>query len=144
MQVREIMTPEPACCSADAAIKDAAELMAECDCGEIPVIDEQGQPMGVITDRDVACRGIAEGKGPNTPVREVMSSPVITANPDMRIEQCLRMMEENQIRRTPVVNEGGQVCGIVSQADIAMHAPEHDTAELVHDVSRPSAEHSKL
>jgi CBS domain-containing protein len=121
-------------------MKDAAKLMAECDCGEIPVIDEWGHPIGVVTDRDIACRGVSQGKDALTPVREVMSSPAITANPDMSLDECCRVLEEKQIRRIPVVDGGGKICGIVSQADIALHATEHETAELLRDVSRPTGQ----
>lgn len=139
MQVHEIMTPKPACCSPDAAVENAAKLMAECDCGEIPVVDREGRPVGVVTDRDIACRGVAQGKRPQTSVGEVMSRPVITCSPDARIEQCLSLMEDKQIRRLPVVNGEGQVCGMISQADIARHASKDETAELVRDVSQPSS-----
>ena len=74
MQVREIMSENPACCGSDASVQDAARLMVEHDCGEIPVVDSQRRPVGVVTDRDIACRRGAEGKDPKTPVREVMST----------------------------------------------------------------------
>ena len=140
MQVREIMTDRPACCSPETSMRDAAKLMAECDCGEIPVVDERGHLIGVVTDRDIACRGVSQGKDALTPVREVMSSPAVTAKPDMSLDECCRLLEEKQIRRIPVIDGGGKVCGIVSQADIALNASEHETAELLRDVSRPTAE----
>ena len=140
MQVREIMTDRPACCSPETSMKDAAKLMSECDCGEIPVVDERGRPIGVVTDRDIACRGVSQGKDAQTPVREVMSSLAVTANPGMSLDECCRLLEEKQIRRMRVVDGGGKVCGIVSQADVALHASEHETAELLRDISRPTAE----
>jgi CBS domain-containing protein len=144
MQVQEIMTTNPACCGADTPMQDVAKLMADRDCGEIPIIDQGGHPVGVVTDRDIACRGTAEGKAPSTPVREVMSNPVITANPEMSLEDCCKTLEDNQIRRMPVVDENGACCGMISQADIALHASEHETAQVVHDVSRPTPEASRV
>lgn len=143
MQVREIMTENPACCAPDASVRDAARLMVDNDCGEIPVVDAQGKPVGVITDRDIACRAIAEGKDGKTQVREVMSSPAITVSPETNVEDCCRTMEENQIRRVPVVDEKGSCCGIVAQADVALEGTGQMAAEVVRDVSRPSEDASR-
>jgi CBS domain-containing protein len=139
MQVHEIMTANPSCCSPDASLQEAAKLMDECDCGEIPVVDEQRRPIGVITDRDICCRAVAKGMDPaQTRVREVMSEPVVTVTPEDSVEECCQRMEENQIRRVPVVDDSGACCGIVAQADVARHVDEHETAEVVRDVSRPT------
>lgn len=144
MQVREIMTESPACCSPNSSLQDAAKLRVEYDCGEIPVVDEQLKPVGVVTDRDIACRAVAQGKDPaQTTVREVMSEPVVTVKPEDSVESCCQRMEENQIRRVPVVDDKGACCGMVAQADIASRAPEGKTSEVVRDVSRPSREASR-
>ena len=143
MQVQEIMTSNPACCTADASLKDAAQLMADYDCGEIPVVDDSGRPVGVVTDRDIACRGMAQGKAADTLISEVMSSPAVTVTPETSLDDCCKTLEENQIRRVPVVDESGSCCGMVSQADIARNASEHDTAQVVRDVSRPTEESSR-
>ena len=140
MQVQDIMTENPACCAPDATLQAAATLMAENDCGEIPVLDEQRRPVGVVTDRDIACRAVAQGKGPDTRVQAVMSSPIVTVTPDMSLEDCCDMMEQNQVRRVPVVDESGTCCGMVSQADIAQNAPDHESARLVRELSQPMAE----
>ena len=144
MKIREIMTGDPACCSSGTSLMEAARLMSEHDCGELPVLDDHGRPIGVVTDRDIACRGVAQGKGKETPVREVMSSPVVTATPETDLEDCCKALEQNQIRRIPLVNAAGTCCGIVSQADIAQHAPEHDVAQVVRDVSRRTPEASRV
>jgi CBS domain-containing protein len=144
MQVQEIMTANPACCGPDTPMRDVAQLMAENDCGEIPVVDDRNHPIGVITDRDIACRAVALGKSPSAPASEAMSNPIVTATPEMSLEECCRILEENQIRRMPVVDESGACCGMVSQADIALNASEHETAQLVHDVSEPSPEPSRV
>lgn len=143
MQVREIMSENPACCGPDASVRDAARLMVEHDCGEIPVVDGQRTPVGVITDRDIACRAVAEGRDGNTPVREVMSTPAVTVSPDTSVEDCCRVMEENQIRRVPVVDGNGGCCGMVAQADVALQAGEQMAGGVVRDVSQPSEEASR-
>ena len=143
MRVQEIMTRNPACCGVDATVQEAARLMVERDCGEIPVVDSNRKPLGVVTDRDIAARVVAEGKGPQTPVRGAMSTPAVTVTPDTSVEDCCRMMEENQIRRVPVVDEAGGCCGMVAQADVARETSEQTTGELVRDVSQPSGEASR-
>lgn len=139
MQVRDIMTESPECCSPHSSVQEVAKAMADRDCGEIPVLDEQRRPIGVVTDRDIACRAVAQAKDPKqTSAHEIMSSPVITVKPETSLEECCKTMEENQIRRVPVVDEAGGCCGMVSQADIARHAPEHETAQVVRDISQPT------
>lgn len=112
--------------------------MADNDCEEIPVLDEQGRPIGVITDRDIACRGVARGRAMQSAVRDLISGPVITTTPETSLEDCCKALENHQIRRIPVVDQAGACCGLVSQADIARHAPEQETAHLVRSVSQPS------
>ena len=139
MKVEEIMSANPACCSPEATVKEAARLMVQRDCGEIPVIDESGKPLGVITDRDIACRVIANGRGPDTRVRQAMTQPAITVSIDMSVEECCGIMEENQVRRVPVVDAKGACCGMLALADIALEGSEQMTAELVRDVSTPTS-----
>ena len=139
MKAKDIMTPDPACCSPETKVEDVAKLMVEQDCGEIPVVDADRKVVGVITDRDIACRVVAQGKDPKrTNAREVMSRPVVTATPETDVEECCAMMEQHQVRRVPVVDQRGGCCGMVAQADIALQAGEHETAAVVRDVSRPT------
>lgn len=139
MQVRDIMTENPACCAPETSLQDVARMMAEEDCGEIPVLDDRKRPIGVVTDRDITCRAVAKGKDPaSTSARDVMSDSVITTTPDAGLEDCLAQMEQKQIRRLPVVDDSGVCRGMISQADIARSAPERETAELVRDVSQPT------
>lgn len=135
MDVRNIMTADPVCCLASAPVQDVARLMAEHDCGEIPVVDQQGVPVGAVTDRDIACRVIATGKEPRTPVREAMSTPPVTVAADTSIEDCCLVMQQHQIRRVLVVDDKGACCGVVAQADVVRRAPEL-AARLVRHVSR--------
>lgn len=137
MRVQDIMTADPVCCRRDSTIADAAKLMAENDCGALPVVDESGAPEGVVTDRDICCRAVAEGKSNDTPVSEVMSTDVVTAKPDEDVSSCCDRMEDRQVRRAVVTDETGKCCGIVAQADIARDADSAATAELVQDVSEP-------
>jgi len=141
MQVREIMTTNPACCTADASLEEVAKAMVEHDCGEIPIVRSSSDKslLGVVTDRDIVCRLVAQGRNPVDEAAEAcMSSPVVSVRESTPIEECARLMEDKQIRRVPVVNGGGMVCGIVSQADIAKNASRKITADLVKDVSQPA------
>ncbi|MBA3677078.1 MAG: CBS domain-containing protein [Sphingosinicella sp.] len=138
MNAQDIMTKAPACCAPEASVGDAAKLMVENDCGQIPVVDNNGVLVGIITDRDIACRCVAEGKQSDTPVSEVMSKSAITVTQDASLDECCKKMEDNQIRRLPVVDEAGKCCGIVSQADIAQSARKEETGDLVRSVSKPS------
>lgn len=130
MKVKDIMSSDPACCAPSASVEEAARLMTERNCGEIPVVDSHHKPVGVVTDRDIACRAVAEGKGPGTPMQEVMSSPAITVSLETSIDDCCRIMEANQIRRVPVVEDGGG--GVVAQADLARRGSEEEPGRSVH------------
>lgn len=141
MRVQDVMSANPACCAPTSTVEEAARLMFENDCGEIPVLDASNRPVGVITDRDIACRVVAQGQGPGTRVEDAMSVPAITVSPDMSIEECCRVMEDHQIRRVPVVDAQGSCCGIVAQADVARRGPAEIAAELVRDVSAPAYLH---
>ena len=142
MQVREIMTPKPACCTPDTPLRDVAKAMVDHDCGEIPIVRSHADRtlVGVVTDRDIVCRLIAAGKDPNDFTAEsCMSTPVIAVRESTPIEKCTQIMEESKIRRMPIVDGGGMICGIVSQADIAINASRRVTAELVSNVSEPNS-----
>jgi CBS domain-containing protein len=137
---KEIMTPAPQCCSGETLLNEVANLMVEADCGEIPVVDASNRLIGVITDRDIVCRVVAKGKNPSAvTAAECMTEPVVVVKEDTALADVLSVMEENQIRRVPVVDESGRCCGIISQADIALCAPEPETGELVREVSKDSA-----
>lgn len=138
MKVSEIMTAEIAACSPSDSVKDAAKLMILNDCGQIPVVGDKGTLIGVITDRDIACRCVAEGLSSQTCVADIMSRDVVTVSPDDDIESCCAIMEENQVRRLPVLDVEGRCCGIVSQADIANAAERTLTGDLVRQVSEPA------
>ena len=138
MQVQDIMTTNPACCEAKDPLRDAVKLMIDYDCGEIPVVDnkDEGIPIGVITDRDITCRTIGKGLNPlEMTVGDCMSTPLVSAKPGDSLDDCYRIMEENQIRRVPVVDNSGKCVGIVSLADIARNASKADSGEVLQEVS---------
>ena len=113
--------------------------MVEADCGEIPITDGSNRLIGVITDRDIVTRVVAVGKNPaSVTAAECMSEPVVVVNEDTTLEDVISVMEENQIRRVPVVDASGCCCGIISQADIAKSADETETGEMVREVSKES------
>ncbi|MEO7190755.1 MAG: CBS domain-containing protein [Vicinamibacterales bacterium] len=137
------MTPNRACCTPATTLRDVARMMLEHNCGEIPVIETAGERrlIGVITDRDIVCRGVARGHDPNeATAASCMSQPPVTVTTDTSLTECCQIMEAHQIRRVPVVDQRGACCGIVAQADIAARASAEDTADLVRKVSEE--EHS--
>jgi CBS domain-containing protein len=137
MKVTDIMTENPAFCSVDTPLQEVARMMAECDCGSIPVTDQSNKPIGVVTDRDITIRTLAHGKNPFEMIAgEVMTDNPVTVTPDTSLEECCNIMEKNQIRRIIVVNENGAVCGVVAQADVANNASRRQTAEVVQEVSK--------
>lgn len=138
MTVSEIMTKSPAVCTPDTSISDVARMMVEHDCGAVPVVAgrDEPRPLGVVTDRDIVVRLVAAGKNPlECAVADAMSEGVATVSPDMTIEQATQVLETNQVRRAPVVDDHGVVIGIVAQADLALNARPEEVAELLQAVS---------
>jgi CBS domain-containing protein len=134
---RDVMTPDPVCCRPHTSIDEVARLMVDGDFGEIPVIDSADHPIGVVTDRDIVRRIVAQGKNPIGYTAETcMTQPVVTVASDARLEDVVTMMERHQIRRVPVVDEEGRCAGIISQADVARQAPPEEVAALLREVSR--------
>ncbi len=147
MQVKEIMTESPACCTPDTPLQDVARMMVENDCGCLPVVESQEtlKPVGVITDRDICCRTVAEGKNPlEMTAGDCMSSPVVTVTREASVDDCCATMEQNQVRRVPVVDERGACCGMVAQADVAKDGSRQATAEVVQAVSQPTDTASRV
>ena len=141
MTASDLMTSNPACCTMETPLTDVARMMVQCDCGEIPVVERQDlkKPVGVVTDRDICCRAVAEGRNPLTmTAADVMSSPAVCAKQGDHIDAVKRIMESHQIRRVPVVDDTGEICGIVSLADIALRDSRKETGEVVREVSAPA------
>jgi CBS domain-containing protein len=144
MDIRSVMTPNPTCCSPDTSLQDVARMMMKHDCGQIPVVDQNRQPLGVITDRDIAVRAVAQGMDPSSAtVGDYMSSPATTVSAQGSLDECAGLMEQHKIRRVVVVDEQGGVAGIVAQADIALAGRDAKTAEVVKQVSRSPASRSR-
>jgi CBS domain-containing protein len=138
--VRDAMTENPRSIGASASVVEAARLMREADIGSLPITDGE-QLVGVITDRDITTRVVAEAADlKTTSVGEVYSRDLISVEPDNDLDEALRLMARHQVRRLPVV-EDGRLVGIVAQADVALTLKENEqkTGELVEAISEPSA-----
>ena len=136
-----VMTANPACCTGDTPLREVARMMVENDCGEIPVVEsrQSARPIGVVTDRDIAVRMVAEGRDTHSAcASDCMSSPVTTVARTASLADCAQAMEQNQIRRVVVVDDAGAICGIVAQADIALAGRDRTTGEVVQRVSQPT------
>lgn len=138
---RDLMTKDPHCCTANDSTMEAARLMSRDNIGAVPVVEDMQSKklIGIVTDRDLALKVVAEGRYPaRTRVQEVMSYPPITCSPDDDLEAAIRSMERNQVRRIPVCDNTGRVVGMISQADIAIRVRSSPkTAELVEAISAP-------
>jgi CBS domain-containing protein len=142
MRVRDVMTPDPASCTPDSTAQDAAILMRDNDCGSLPVVESESSRklVGTVTDRDLAIRGLAEGKGPDTRIRELMTDGPTSAAPDDEVEIVREVMVAQQVRRVPVVDDNGVVVGIVAQADVARvegAASDQEVGRIVEAISDP-------
>jgi len=141
---RDVMTPDPACCTPTTSLDEVAKLMAHNNCGEIPVVDPADQVVGVVTDRDIVTRIVAEGKNPIAYTAETcMSTPAVTVSADAPLDEVVACMEEHQIRRVPVVDERDSCIGIISQADVSREGGTKDVAHLVREVSRDTGRESR-
>jgi CBS domain-containing protein len=137
--VRDAMTENPRSISASASVVEAARLMREGHIGSLPITDDE-KLVGMITDRDITTRVVAEGVDPTaTSVGDVYSRELISVAPDHDLEEALQLMARHQVRRLPVV-EDGRLVGIVAQADIALREDETKTGALVEAISKPSGE----
>ena len=139
------MTPNPAHCTPGATAQEAAALMRDNDCGSIPVVESSASQrlVGTVTDRDLAVRGVAAGKGPETPVRDLMTPDPVTCVPEDEIEDLRQVMVEQQVRRVPVVDTDGLLVGIVAQADIAREdgaASDREVGRIVEAISEPRSD----
>ena len=141
MTCNEVMTKDPKTCAPTDTVQRAAQLMKTEDVGPIPIVGDNGKLEGIITDRDIVLKVVAEGQDPKTTkLADVMSTDLITCTTDGDIEKTLDLMEDNQVRRIPVVDASGRLVGIISQADIATRLDDSEkTAELVEDISKAAS-----
>ena len=143
MRARDIMTRDPSCLRREDSARLAAQVMRDKDCGVVPIVDDGRRVIGVVTDRDLAIRGIAAGKGPDTRLSDVMTASVHCCSQDDDLRDVERKMAELQVRRICIVDAGGRCMGIISQADIARAArdsavSEQEVALVVEQISQPS------
>jgi CBS domain-containing protein len=142
MRVSEAMTRDVRVSSPNQTIQEAARMMAEIDAGVLPVGDDD-RLVGMITDRDIAVRAVGMGKGPQTAIREVMSSEVKYCFEDDDTQQVARNMASQQLRRLPVVNRDKRLVGILSLGDLAVMQGEKPAGEALVGISQPGGEHSQ-
>ena len=138
MKARDIMTANPRCVTASDSASRAAEIMRDSDVGVVPVIEDSGSMRlaGVVTDRDLAVRVVAEGRNGETNVREIMSSGLATVRPDDDVDKVTELMKREQVRRIPVV-EDDRLVGIIAQADVAREGRDRKTGDVVEKISEP-------
>lgn len=139
MKVRDIMTSDPSTLTPQSTLGEAATLMKQEDCGSLPIL-EGGKLVGIITDRDIVVRAIADGKDPKScKVSDVMSADPVTVSPDTSVDEAQRIMSERQVRRLPVVDDG-RLVGIVVIGQIAQRDHAKDVGETLKEVSEKSSQ----
>jgi CBS domain-containing protein len=143
MRAKDIMTKDPECCRRDDTAQQAARVMRDRDCGCLPIVDDAGRVVGIVTDRDLAVRAIASGKDPDTKLNDLMTPVAACCGPDDDLRDVEKKMAELQVRRIPIVDGGGRCVGIVSQADIALASrgpavTDSEIALVVEQISQPS------
>ena len=135
-QIRDVMTENPSSCAPSTSVVEAAKVMAREDVGSIPVV-EGDRLVGVVTDRDLVVRVLAEERDPQaTPVGEIVSTDVVAIAPDAGLDEALRLLARHQVRRLPVV-EDDRLVGVVAQADVARHGDDSQTGQVVEQISQP-------
>jgi CBS domain-containing protein len=140
MKISEVMTRDVQTVRPDQPVQEAASFMLSADAGSIPVSDG-GRLVGMITDRDIAVRGVAKGYGPDTPVRELMTDEIICVREDDEVDDVATKMSQAQVRRLPVIDDREQLCGIVSLGDLSREADEDCASEALQGVSEPGGSH---
>jgi CBS domain-containing protein len=144
MQAKEIMSSDPQCCTPEDTLRDAARMMADNDCGCLPVVEDKAgkRVIGVLTDRDIAIRGVARGKTPDSKVNDVMSPAPACCSAEDDVEVVEKIMIDKQVRRVPVVDGDGRVVGMIAQADLARDnraASDREVGRIVEKISEPTS-----
>ncbi|MEA3060078.1 MAG: hypothetical protein QOE50_1490 [Sphingomonadales bacterium] len=140
MKISEVMTRDVQTVRPDQTAREAASFMLNADAGAIPVT-EGDRLVGMITDRDIAVRGVAEGHGPDTPVRDLMTNDIVAARLDDDTDDVAARMSEAQVRRLPVIDDQEKLCGIVSLADLSQQGEDEAAEQALQGVSQPGGEH---
>jgi len=140
MKVSEVMTRDVQTVSPDQPVQEAASFMLSADAGSIPAT--QGDRLiGMITDRDIAVRGVAKGYGPDTPVRELMTDDIVTARLDDDTDDIAARMSSAQVRRLPVIDDQERLCGIVSLGDMTQKGSDSAAEQALEGVTEPGGDH---
>jgi len=142
MKVREVMTSNVCLVDPDRSICEAAQMMADQDIGALPV-GENDRLVGMVTDRDIAVRAVAQGLGPNTKIRDVMSQEVLYCFDEEELEDAAQNMGSLKVRRLPVLNRDKRLVGIVSIGDLAQREDARQTGQAIADISVPGGAHSQ-
>ncbi|HEU5285600.1 MAG TPA: CBS domain-containing protein [Sphingomicrobium sp.] len=142
MKINEVMTRDVQTVTPDQTAREAAAFMLRADAGSIPVTDGD-RLIGMITDRDIAVRGVAQGHGPDTPVRELMTSGIVCARIDDDIEEVASKMSQAQVRRLPVIDESENLVGIVSLGDLSRETDDETAHQALEGVSAPGGQHQQ-
>ena len=134
--ITDVMSANPCAIDASKPVAYAAKMMKQEDVGLAPIV-EGDRLVGALTDRDIVTRVVAEDRDPQSvPVREVASTDLVTIDPQQDLDEALRLMASNQVRRLPVVAEDGRLVGVLAQADVAREAKDKETGQLVEEISR--------
>lgn len=132
---REIMTSNVTTASRQMTLREVAALMRDGDCGSLPVVEDK-KLVGIVTDRDIVVRAIADGKDLQTPISEAMTTEIFAVKPDDFVFEAIRLMGDKQVRRVPVINETGELAGIIAMADVALEMEdEREIAETLEEIS---------
>jgi CBS domain-containing protein len=142
MKVSEVMTRDVQTVRPDQTAREAASFMLSADAGAIPVVDGD-RLMGMITDRDIAVRGVAEGHGPDTPVSELMTNDIVAARLEDDTDDVAVRMSEAQVRRLPVIDDQQKLCGIVSLGDLTQKADESVAEQALEGITEPGGQHQQ-
>jgi CBS domain-containing protein len=135
MRCSEIMTRDVQTATRDTTLREVALMMRDGDMGSVPVVDD-GKLIGIVTDRDMVVRVLAEGKGADTAAGEAMTTELVTVRPEAYVFQAIRLMGDKQVRRIPVVGENGELAGIIAMADIALETEdEREIADTLEEIS---------
>ena len=148
MQAREIMSKDPRCVTPDVSAREAARLMKDEDVGVLPVVEADGKDkrlVGMVTDRDIAIRVVAEGRtADDARVRDIMSGNPRSVRENDNVDEVMELMGREQVRRIPVVDDRGAVVGIIAQADVAREArDERKVEDTIEQISQPGGKHSQ-
>jgi CBS domain-containing protein len=142
MKVRDLMTATPATCNPETTAEQAARLMEQHDCGSLPVVEKDSRRLvGMVTDRDLAIRGLAHGKGGDTPIRALMTANPATVKEGDSVEEVEEVMARQQVRRVPVVDDSGRPVGLVAQADLARERKDlgnKEVGKVLASISEPA------